>query len=290
MKKFLLSAVACLAMASSAYAGVDKLYGLGGIEGWGNWSGPTAGLELTKVSDGVFTWSGEVVSVAYIAFASEIGTWDAINSHRFSPNVKDAPMVVGDNPMVANKDTSWKLLPGTYSMTIDTNNMVVTLAEQGSVEKVYSYALHGQLDGLTDSDWTNYTLNKESDDLWTAELCPSVTGGSFGVRQILNGADQSDWYSAGVEFNADATTFVLAGEPEGNCVYGYPANTTVKATFVPSTKTLTIVPVGGGVETIEAEAAEAAAVYYNLQGVRVANPAEGMYIRVQAGKASKVVL
>lgn len=36
--------------------------------------------------------------------------------------------------------------------------------------------------------------------------------------------------------------------------------------------------------------AEGEAVYYNLQGVRVANPGKGIYVRVQGEKASKVVL
>jgi hypothetical protein len=44
-----------------------------------------------------------------------------------------------------------------------------------------------------------------------------------------------------------------------------------------------------GVEEIEAEATGVAA-YYNLQGVRVANPAHGIYIRVQGNRATKVML
>ncbi len=43
-----------------------------------------------------------------------------------------------------------------------------------------------------------------------------------------------------------------------------------------------------GVSNVEVEAAEA--VYYNLQGVRVANPANGVFIRVTADKAVKVAL
>ncbi|MDE5749199.1 MAG: hypothetical protein K2H87_00345 [Duncaniella sp.] len=35
---------------------------------------------------------------------------------------------------------------------------------------------------------------------------------------------------------------------------------------------------------------EGEAVYYNLQGVRVANPANGVFIRVQGDKATKVIL
>ncbi len=41
-----------------------------------------------------------------------------------------------------------------------------------------------------------------------------------------------------------------------------------------------------GISSIEADAAEA--VYYNLQGVRVAEPQSGIYVKVQGGKATKV--
>lgn len=44
-----------------------------------------------------------------------------------------------------------------------------------------------------------------------------------------------------------------------------------------------------GVEVIEG-AAEGPAEYYNLQGVRVQNPSNGIYIRVQGGKSQKVMI
>lgn len=43
-----------------------------------------------------------------------------------------------------------------------------------------------------------------------------------------------------------------------------------------------------GIDGIEVE--NGAAQYYNMQGVRVANPENGMYIRVQNGKARKVII
>ena len=43
-----------------------------------------------------------------------------------------------------------------------------------------------------------------------------------------------------------------------------------------------------GIETIEVEAGEAE--YFNLQGIRVANPENGIFIRRQAGKAVRVIL
>lgn len=53
-----------------------------------------------------------------------------------------------------------------------------------------------------------------------------------------------------------------------------------------------VTKVNGGTVGVEAVAAEAdvPAVYYNLQGARVENPAEGLYIRVKGDKVEKVIL
>lgn len=56
----------------------------------------------------------------------------------------------------------------------------------------------------------------------------------------------------------------------------------------PSLYVINYAAAGSGVAEIEAEAAEA--VYYNLQGVKVANPEKGLYIKVEGNKATKVVL
>lgn len=63
-----------------------------------------------------------------------------------------------------------------------------------------------------------------------------------------------------------------------------------KAGKAPSAVKSLVVAADGttGIENVGVEAAEA--VYYNLQGVRVANPESGIYVRVQGGKAEKVSL
>lgn len=54
--------------------------------------------------------------------------------------------------------------------------------------------------------------------------------------------------------------------------------------------TVTVSNIADGIESIESENVAAPAVYYNLQGVEVENPAEGnVYIKVVNGKATKVV-
>lgn len=50
------------------------------------------------------------------------------------------------------------------------------------------------------------------------------------------------------------------------------------------------VTTNAGIAAVEADENAAPAIYYNLQGQRVANPENGMFIRVQGDKATKVAL
>lgn len=279
--------MAAAVMATSAFAGVSTLYGIGQIPGWGNFANGSVGEPLTQTADGVFEWEGSVEATAYFGFASELGSWDAINSHRFSPSVKDALAVVGDNAMVTNVDASWKINPGVYKFVINTNTMIFTVIETQAVEKVITYAVHGQLDGLEDTDWATYQLEADGD-LWKATLTPTVAGGEFGVIQQINGS-QSDWYSAGVIFDETESSFVLNGNPAGNCVFDFAAGEAYDFVFDPAAAKLTITKTAGVADVI-AEAAEEAPVYYNLQGIRVANPENGLYIVNRGGKISKEII
>ena len=60
--------------------------------------------------------------------------------------------------------------------------------------------------------------------------------------------------------------------------------------FIPGTIAykLNFYDIETGIESIEREDKEA--VYYNLQGEKIAKPANGMFIKVQGGKASKVLV
>ena len=75
------------------------------------------------------------------------------------------------------------------------------------------------------------------------------------------------------------------------------ANTDVKdVTFTPTGKTfidkitVNYESINTGVDDILSDDANAPVEYYNLQGVRVANPESGLYIHVQGKKASKVLV
>lgn len=100
------------------------------------------------------------------------------------------------------------------------------------------------------------------------------------------------------ELSAPAT-YKLTGQPD---IYG---QINIKVTLEAGKQTLRLkgggLPSGiniaainlanaAGVENVAVEAVEAAPEYYTLQGIKVAEPAEGqIYIKVQGGKATKVV-
>ena len=48
--------------------------------------------------------------------------------------------------------------------------------------------------------------------------------------------------------------------------------------------------VGSGVEDVTTDSVETEVDYYTLQGIRVANPGPGLYIRRQGPTATKVLL
>ncbi len=119
-------------------------------------------------------------------------------------------------------------------------------------------------------------------------------------RQNKSGYTAGDGKDIAVFSHPDATK--LAGEMvEANDLDGSFGNCAEKFTLQPGTYTVAakgttlglfgfIYDYTTGVNNIAVDEANGEAVYYNLNGVRVANPANGLYIKVQGGKASKVLV
>lgn len=112
------------------------LYLIGDVTGWD----PTQGLEMKMDAPGIFSIASVEMAgdASYFAFTSQLGSWDDVNSHRYSPSTKDFPFVLdSDNAIVANKDTSWKIDGGTYDFTVNLNTMVAT-AKTSGINGIYS--------------------------------------------------------------------------------------------------------------------------------------------------------
>lgn len=105
----------------------------------------------------------------------------------------------------------------------------------------------------------------------------------FGGNAIVG--NNSFWFD-GTAFSAApvAATGIAVGSVNGNGVVALPSSNATALDY----KTFTFVQTG--IENIGADFDENAPVeYFNLQGIRVANPENGIFIRRQGAKATKVV-
>lgn len=141
--------------------------------------------------------------------------------------------------------------------------------------------------------WTFETLNY----LGTNGYLQSVTSKNnyLNVKASTENSYNADCAKAALTMTDGALSVVFQGEGERKTLQmNYNSGTPLFACYASASQkpvSLYIESKGGttAVEAVEV-AEEAAPVYFNLQGVRVANPEKGLYIKVQGGKSTKVIL
>lgn len=271
MKKFLLS-VAAVAVAFGASADVTIA---GGFNSWSTTDNP-----LT-LEDGVYTTTIESLTTEFKIVKD--GTWLGADT----PLELGTPLTLdgaGGNIVFANEVAVVNNAVVKYN---DTDNTLTITGETG--EAVVTYAIHGN---FATGEWVTVDLT-EAEGLWsyTYEALEKATG-EFGIKQLSNGA-QTAWYSC----PNDAEYLTITGAVE-NLLCAKENNTNFKVegltgnwefVFDPANTTLTVKEGDNtGIQTIVAE--NAPVVYYNLSGVQVANPQNGLFIKKQGSTVSKVLV
>lgn len=129
--------------------------------------------------------------------------------------------------------------------------------------------------------WEGFQCNAEG----VADLGSQKIGTSDFEFKIWNGTADSYYgdQSNPIVPNTWQQLYVGGGHMT---VSGATADQTFNVKYNAATNQIFLSP-GTGVETFEAE--EGVAEYFNLQGARVANPENGIFVRVLNGKATKVV-
>ena len=116
----------------------EHLYEIGGNQGWQ----PNAGVEMTKKADNVFEGEFTFTNASgtdYFGFITELNeSWDIVNQHRFGPASDGVEATIGDNAMFENKGAgdSFKIATGTYTFTVDINNMKLTVAPVSDIRNI----------------------------------------------------------------------------------------------------------------------------------------------------------
>lgn len=281
MKK-LYAAIAAVAVAFSASAADYYLIG-----GFNNWSLKDAKCLFTDNGDGNYTLDYDGVLTP--GFKINDGTWsnDAAN---FGGN---GTLVIDEvfNLTVGGTSGNIQMSSNVPNPHIIFNPEAKTLLITGQTQEIsYAYGLHGQIFG--DIDWATYTM-EEKDGKWV--VTGTCVPGDFGIKEMdASTGNQTNWFSASLPEGVPvaAITEDNLGQPQSAKIDGTNWSSNLEGdytfTFDPKALTLTVT-VAAGVSDIEADV-NAEAVYYNLQGVRVDNPENGLFIEVRGSKVTKVIL
>lgn len=305
-----------------------KLYLMGNVKG-AQWS-TSASPAMTKSGD-TFTITATFEKAAgetqcYFNFSDALGTtWDVLNATANRYGAASDGVHVNDNSSVAitsylngvdaSDCKSWTINPGTYKLTVDFKTMKLTIgANQGG---------GGGDDPIDDDDPTMpakfYILGEAEGKTWACNDAVEMekSGNTFTkVVEFQNPTKPTDdaFFSFAKSLGATWDLLNVAGNrfapaadkritPDGadEPLVESSNPSSAKAYFITPGKYLVKVDwknkkisvssnLNSAVEEIEVTD-EAPAIYFNLQGQRVENPAPGaIYIRVKGNKAEKILV
>lgn len=298
-----------------------KLYLLGNIKG-AQWS-TSASPEMTKsgnkfIISATFESTDSKAEYCYFNLSDALGAdWDALNmaANRYGSSEEgtviadnsSAPMKAYLNGVDASGCLSWKVKPGTYTLTADFSTMTVSLGkgttpdpgpgpepDDPTVPSVI-YVI-GEVNGNVWAPDLGVELKKNGSNLIGTIEVKSATGkGYFSfARKLASSWDQLN--ASGNRLAPETDTELTLNGPAKKFILNPPADTKAfyaengQYDIVVDWKNLTASLKTPGSSDVEGIAIESAApVYFNLQGQRVDNPQSGIYIELKAGKTRKVV-
>lgn len=261
----------------------------------GMWA-PAEPFEITG-ENGVYTAEAVEFTNTTFKLSTTKGTWDDFNATGL--NVASNPIAIGE-AVALTEGYSGDItiaVAGTYDVTIDLINMTLTLSGVASYpENIYAI---GNVGGYSWSTSDGIALALEGDGVYKGQVSVDNSGNGYGYFQFATtlGADW-DTVNSGTRFGAlsadeaiviDFVTSMTNNWGGATQSWMIAAGEYVMVVDIVNC-TVTVSNIADGIESIESENVAAPAVYYNLQGVEVENPAEGnVYIKVVNGKATKVV-
>lgn len=268
------------------------IYVVGAAEGLG-WDLP--GKEYTIGADGNFTLQlNNLTKFKFSTIKAE--SWDDFNLGAYATgNVTFNNSVANANgqtlPLVSWGDDQLVPYTADYTITIkgDFSEMNAYTATKPSTEAPALY-LRGDMNDWGAPDAWKFDYNKD-ENVYTF-VCQDATmivaGDSFKIADANWGA-YNFTYGAEVYLSEKETTVEFHGNDMTNTTLSEDFVGTIVVEVIDS-NAAQVTFKSSKTNAVEAlEAAEGEAVYFNLQGQRVANPDKGIFVKVLNGKAVKVV-
>ncbi len=282
MKKFYFFLVALVLGVMSASA-IDY-YLIGGFQKPNVWTLKDPACLFEAQGDGTYVldYEGQLTS----GFKINDGTWsnDAAN---FGSNGTKLALGTPYNYGVGGSTSDISLEEGVVDnphLVLDTNNGTLTITGQQAEVKI-TYDIWGNLPDQAEA-WSATTLTNVEGDIWVAKDVNVTAQSDFGIRELTNGS-QSNWiWATGNNEISGIGTFACGIQAESDGVNFSIAPGKWTLSFNAATMELVVTSGTDAVEGIEVEE-NVAPVYYNLQGVRVAEPTNGLYIVVRGDKVAK---
>ena len=254
-----------------------------------------------NASKGVYFRAGVEFTNTICKISRAKGTWDQFNAKGMCSS-NDATIKIGvpgslylqycgDIPIEAT---------GTYDLTIDLVNKTMLLEGTSAattlpdvlflcgnlVDANWDPSFDGAILDPTDEEGVYFASEIELVPDGTNTHCYFSFNTTTGSWDDVNKAARFGAATSNELISAGQTATVTNGGSNPNAWQILPGiyNFTVNLKEM----TLLVEAVATGIESIEADE-NAPAVYYNLQGIKVANPSEGIFIKVQGNKVTKVV-
>lgn len=293
MKKFFLLAAAAVAMTASA----QDMYIIGSNVNGEEWALGTNQME--NKGNGVYEWTGEVLGAG---FKFNDGTW---NNKEYDFGVAN----LGSNgeKLILGEEYYYSADSGSGNIDFEgmaevTNPKVVLnvaegyLVVTGDAGKEPDWYITGTFNGwsladpMTKIDEDNYEM-KGVEFVLPVDETTNEKAENGELKVVTSGWGEQ--YGSSDEVPAEVTPETLSlelglvGGEGGACPFTIEG--TYDAAWNKATHTLVLTVANSddnAVEGIYAEDVEA--VYYNLQGVKVANPVNGIFVKVAGKKATKV--
>lgn len=289
MKKLYTLALAAFAALSAS----AQVYFVGNFNNVDMWT-PETPLEATLNGEG--NWEITLENTAGFKMSTAKGDWDTFNAAAFTVNEGDVTeeyigkfvdvMAWGENTKMPAQ-ANWKV-----EVTPDYKQ--VRFTQEGEAAAIEAYVVGG----METSNWEFVDLWKmttvEKDKKYTF-VCEGETMLPAGVefKIAAPGWSMINYSTLGEAIpDGDPSEVVYNDPSQANSFFAEDFTGTITLNLINGFNKpaeLTFTPAGAGVEGVTVEN-NAKAVYYNLQGVQVANPEAGLYIVRRGDKVSKILV
>ena len=264
---------------------------------WGNFDG-SASWSSTSLNENNGKWVAKGIEVAKCNFG--IRKLADGKQTDWIASAADAEVILNTTMACMVNGTNFALTAGTYDFTFDPEAMTLTVAGEGETPvdpdpvdptpgEYRELNLVGEFNGWDAANGPKFT---REDNVYTLvledglagewKICDGTWDYSFGAgenTEVVSSEKMDAWYN-GVNFTCafEGKTTIVFTLVEGSDAIG---------SSIPSN---IVVTNGTSVGATMIEATEGEAVYYTLQGVKVNNPSNGMFVKIVDGKATKVVV